>query len=199
VSLAFRIAALMTAVPFIFGCAGPAAWASPPVFRSNVGQFTLLRPLSAAPATPLIALDGATSDLSRYRGKVVVLNVWATWCAPCVGEMPSLDRLRATVNPAELAVVAVSIDTQGSAVRAYLAEHRLTGLTVWLDPDQRLVSRAAARIEAGALLVRGLPVTYIIDREGRVEGYLVGAAAWDSPQARNFLEYFVHPAEEETR
>lgn len=194
-STARRLSAGSPALLLLLLLTLPAAGALPPVFRSAVGKFTLVRPRDPAPDTPLAALDGSTVDLHRYRGKVVVLNVWATWCAPCAAEMPSLDRLRAMANPAELAVAAISIDAQSSIVRGYLAEHRLTGLTVLLDPDQKLVSQAPARIEAGALRLRGLPVTYIIDKEGRVAGYIVGAAMWDSPEARDLLDYFIHKEE----
>ncbi len=177
--------------------AGAPAVASPPMLLSGVGQFTLLRPLDPAPAAPLAALDGSVRSLGAYRGKVVLLNVWATWCAPCLTEMPALDRLRASSDPNQLAVVTVSIDAgEAAAIAPYLAAHHLTHLTVLLDPGLRLVSRDPARIAAGALPLRGLPISYIIDKTGRVAGYLVGAARWDSPQARGFLDYFVHAAEE---
>lgn len=179
------------------GAAAHGATASPPVFRSGSHQFTLLKPLDPAPATPVHALVGTISDLGRFRGKVVVLNFWATWCAPCVVEMPTLDRLAATSDPGQLAVVAVSIDSGGAAVVApFLAAHQLTHLTVLLDPELRLGSRNPDRIAAGALPLRGLPISYVIDKQGLVAGYLVGAAKWDSPEAHRFLDYFLHPPQE---
>jgi len=177
--------------------AGPAGAASPPVFRSANGQFTWLRPLDPAPRTPLRALDGSMADLGRFQGKVVVLNFWATWCAPCVAEMPALDRLMAASDPREVAVVAVSIDAEEArAVAPFLAAHGLRHLTVLLDPGLSLGSRHPDRIAAGAFPLRGLPITYVIDRRGLVAGYLTGAAKWDSPEAARFLEFFLNPPPE---
>lgn len=192
-----HLAAWLLLAVLCAGVAASEAAASPPVFRSGTHQFTLLKPLDPAPATPLRALDGTIGDLGRFRGKVVVLNFWATWCAPCVVEMPALDRLAATSDPGQLAVVAVSIDSGGAGVVApFLAAHHLTHLAVFLDPELRLGSRNLGRIAAGALPLRGLPISYIIDKKGRVAGYLVGAAQWDSPEARRFLDYFLHPPQE---
>jgi thiol-disulfide isomerase/thioredoxin len=179
------------------GVAASEAVASPPVFHNGTHQFTLLKPLDPAPATPVRALDGTIGDLARFRGKVVVLNFWATWCAPCVVEMPALDRLAATSDPSQLAIIAVSIDGAGAAaVVPFLAAHRLTNLAVFLDPELRLGSRNPERIAAGALPLRGLPISYVIDRRGLVAGYLIGAAKWDAPEARRFLDYFLHPPQE---
>lgn len=195
----FSARRLAVALPFwllVVGLAGHASAAWPPVFRSVIGQFTLLRPRDPPPAAPLAAPDGTPVDLRRYRGKVVVLNVWASWCAPCLAEMPALERLREASDPRRVAVVTVSIDADRAAAAAYVAAHRLTGLTVLLDPGKRFVSENPERIAAGALPLRGLPITYIIGKSGRVEGYLVGAAQWDSPEARRLLDFFLHQPEE---
>lgn len=170
-----------------------AASLSPPIFRSTTGQFTLLRPINPVPKTAIHALDGTMIDLGRFRGRVVVLNFWATWCLPCVYEMPSLDRLTAKSNSNQLAIIAVSIDRDGAAaVTPFISAHHLTHLSIYLDPDQRLGSLSADRVAAGALPLWGLPITYIIDKEGRVIGYLTGAANWDSPEAEKFLAYFIN-------
>ena len=191
----YLAAGLLAAVSLI-GSASVGA-VSPPVFRGASGQFTWLRPLYPAPRTPLHALDGGVTDLGRFQGKVVVLNFWATWCAPCIAEMPALDRLMVASDPRELAVVAVSIDAEETrAVAPFLAAHGLRRLTVVLDPGLRLGSRNPDRIAAGAFPLRGLPITYVIDRRGLVVGYLTGAAQWDSPEARRFLDYFLNPPPE---
>lgn len=171
-----------------------AAPQEPPVFRSIDSQFTLLRPIDPAPTTAMQALDGTTTDLGRFRGRVVVLNFWASWCLPCAYEMPSLDRLAATSDSRNLAVIAVSIDGDGAAaVVPFITDHHLGHLAIYLDPHQRLGSFDPNRIAAGALPLWGLPITYILDRDGGVVGYLTGAADWDSPAASRFLDYFVHP------
>lgn len=170
-----------------------AASLSPPMFRSTTGQFTLLRPVDPAPNTTIRALDGTTTDLSRFRGKVVVLNFWATWCLPCAYEMPSLDRLAAAVDPNRLAVIAVSIDRDGAAaVGPFMESRHLTHLMIDLDPEQHLGSLSTNHVAAGALPLWGLPISYIIDKEGRVIGSITGAANWDSPQAQSFLDYFMN-------
>jgi thiol-disulfide isomerase/thioredoxin len=132
------------------------------------------------------------TNLERLRGKVVILNFWASWCPPCVDELPSLDRLSAETDHNRLAVVAVSIDRdEAAAVAPFVAAHHLAHLAVYLDPQQDLGSLRADRVAAGALPLWGLPITYIIDREGRVVGYLTGAARWNSQNARDFLDYFL--------
>jgi thiol-disulfide isomerase/thioredoxin len=165
---------------------------SPPVFRGMSSQFTLLRPVDPVPNTAIRALDGTTTDLSRFRGKVVVLNFWASWCLPCAYEMPSLDRLAAETDPDRLAVIAVSIDQDGTrAVAPFVAAHHVAHVLVLLDPAQRLGSTNTGRGATGALPLWSLPMTYILDKDGGVVGYLSGAAQWDSPEALRFLRYFL--------
>jgi peroxiredoxin len=167
-----------------------AAW--PPTFRGMSGQFTLVTPVRPAPTTTIRALDGTTTDLRQFRGRVVILNFWATWCLPCITELPSLDRLAAKSDPRRLAVVAVSIDRKGATtVAPFIAAHRLAHLAIYLDPAQQLGSLSAVGVAAGATPLWGLPITYVIDPDGRVIGYLAGAADWDAPEASKFLRYFL--------
>jgi thiol-disulfide isomerase/thioredoxin len=129
------------------------------------------------PLPPLRFLDMQDNEtgLEAFRGKVVVLNLWATWCVPCREEMPSLDRLAAQLDPKEAVVVALSVDRAGpERVRMFLDEIGVTRLLVFRDPWAR-----AAR----DLKVPGLPATILVDRDGREAGRLLGAAEWDSPVA----------------
>lgn len=173
---------------------GATAGASvPPVFRSNSSQFIFVKPVDAAPNTAIRAPDGTITDLGHFRGKIVVLNFWATWCLPCAYEMPSLDRLAAGADQNRLAVIAVSINRDGAAaVVPFMESHHLTHLAIGLDPEQHLGSLSTDHVGAGALPLWGLPISYIISKEGRVIGYVTGAASWDSPQARSFLDYFMN-------
>jgi thiol-disulfide isomerase/thioredoxin len=126
------------------------------------------------------------TSLRAFRGRLVLLNFWATWCAPCIREMPSLDRLQAKLGGEGLAVVAVSEDFKGREVVVPFFERLgLEALDTYLDPDGTL---------AAAVGVAGLPTTLLIDREGRVIGGLEGPAEWDSDEAIRFIRHYLdHP------
>jgi len=122
--------------------------------------------------------DGQSRSLTDFRGKVVLLNIWATWCVPCRKEMPTLDRLQAKLGGADFEVVALSIDRRMDAVRKFFAEVGIQKLAMYLD------SSAKATRELGAV---GLPTTLLLDREGREVGRLIGPAEWDSPAMLEFI------------
>ena len=155
----------------------------PPVFRTYDSQFTRIRPLRQAPLTPILTADGGVLNLSRFQGKVVLLNFWATWCPPCIREMPSLDRLQAELGGDTFTVVVLSIDRLGlDVVAPFFKRLGLKNLTIYLDPKSTA---------GNAFGLYGLPISYIIDHEGLVMGYLVGAAEWDSVEARSLLNYYI--------
>lgn len=122
--------------------------------------------------------DGQPRSLADFRGKIVLVNIWATWCVPCRKEMPTLDRLQAKLGGADFEVVALSIDRRIDAVRKFFAEVGLQKLAMYLD------SSAKATRELGAV---GLPTTLLLDREGREVGRLIGPAEWDSPEMTEFI------------
>ena len=146
-------------------------------------QFTFFKPLRQAAQVPLLARDGGLLTLKRFRGKLVVLNLWATWCPPCIDELPSLDRLQALLGEESLAVVALSVD-EGDSEQPFAYVERL-GLEK-LEVVHDFSGRART-----AFPLYGMPITYLIDPQGFVVGYLVGAAAWDSPQAIDFLRHYL--------
>ena len=158
----------------------------PPPLHSTVGQFTVITPLRPAPLVPMRGADGKDIDLSAYRGKVVLLNFWATWCAPCIREMPSLDLLQARLGGKSFAVVAVSIDRKGFAqITPFLRRIRVTKLHVYLDKTSTLYRKFG---------VQALPTTFLIDHKGLVRGYLEGPAEWDSKAARALIRFYVDKA-----
>ncbi len=119
--------------------------------------------------------EGRTKSLSDWRGKVVLLSIWATWCVPCREEIPMLDRLEAELGGKDFQVVAVNIDRGGGdKPKTFLAETGATHLALYTDPSSKLFSKIKAV---------GMPTTLLIDREGREIGRLVGPAVWDSPDA----------------
>jgi thiol-disulfide isomerase/thioredoxin len=123
---------------------------------------------------------GAQRSLADWRGKVVLLNLWATWCAPCREEMPALDELQGQLGGEDFEVVAASID-KGDAdkPREFLEDHGIGNLALYHDPSGRL---------GNTLKAYGMPTTLLIDRQGREIGRLVGPAEWDSQDAINLVK-----------
>jgi len=127
------------------------------------------------PALTFQTMGGEETTLDAFKGKVVVLNLWATWCAPCREEMPSLDRLQARFADQPVVVLALSVDRAGpERVQAFLDEVGVERLHVYRDPKA-----TATR----ALKLPGLPATILVDRKGQETGRVLGIAAWDGPQA----------------
>jgi thiol-disulfide isomerase/thioredoxin len=139
-------------------------------------------PSEPKPVPELTFLDAEGNEVSiaDFQGEVVVLNLWATWCAPCRREMPSLDRLQAKFGGDGLEVIALSLDRGDVAkVRAFFDELEIAHLAVYQDPQAR------AGRELGA---PGLPTTIVIDRTGQEVGRLLGPAEWDSDDALTVIE-----------
>ena len=111
-----------------------------------------------APAYATVALNGDSVSLASLRGKVVLFNIWATWCHPCRDEIPELRALHAKYRDRGLELVGVSVDADGTddAIRGFMEEFRMT-YPVWRDPDERVSTK---------FLAIGVPATYLIDREG---------------------------------
>ena len=133
---------------------------------------------SQAPDFQLIDLQGNRQALPDYRGKVVLLNFWATWCGPCRVEMPSMERVYQDLKDEGLAILAISSDPQGSIVtRPFVASQGLT-FPVLHDSDYRV---------SGSYGVRTLPMSFLIDRNGTLTQRVFGARDWNSPEARELL------------
>ena len=129
------------------------------------------------PAPDFTVSDGSTTvQLSKYRGKVVVLNFWATWCGPCIVELPSLLQLHH--DQPNLVVLGVSIDEDPDAYQTFIARRHVDFTTV-RDPSQ-----SAAKLFHTEMW----PETYIIDRNGKIRSKYVGATDWSDPEIRAFLE-----------
>jgi thiol-disulfide isomerase/thioredoxin len=164
--------------------------ATPPPFYSNVGQFIQLRPKLAAPTQPIRTAGGSLIDFAALAGNVIIVNFWATWCVPCVREMPALDRLAARVRGAAVVVLPIAIDAAGEAdVPAFYAKHGLTHLPVYVDPDQQVGHLGHGGQWDHLFPLAALPTTFLIDPHGDVLGYVPGAAAWDSAQAQALIAW----------
>jgi len=117
---------------------------------------------------------GRSLTLADFRDRIVLLNVWATWCTPCREEMPTLDRLQAKLGGPDFEVVALSIDQGGVAeVRKFYQEVGIKHLRIYNDPTTDATAR---------LSVIGIPATLLIDRAGREVGRALGPAEWDAPE-----------------
>ncbi len=150
--------------------------------RARLGEFIPLTPPRPAPAGSFADLEGNTVSLSDFAGKIILVNLWATWCEPCVREMPSLERMQARLGD-KITVVAISEDRAGGkAVEPFIGKLGLKSVKTYLDPKST-VERAFE--------VQGLPTSFLIDRKGKVLGRVEGAAEWDSPKLLETLESFL--------
>ena len=139
----------------------------------------------AAPPLDLPDLEGRRHTLSDYRGKVIFLNIWASFCEPCKKEMPSMERLVRTYDGRGLVMLAVSVDPEAEDAQAFMTEFmrgRQSGMTVLHDPS----SEAAASY--GTEL---LPETYLIDRSGRIVARFVNAYDWSRPEVTRLIEHLL--------
>jgi cytochrome c biogenesis protein CcmG/thiol:disulfide interchange protein DsbE len=128
------------------------------------------------PAPEFVIGDGSQSvDLARLRGRIVILNLWATWCAPCVEELPSLLALQQR-NP-QLAIVGIATDEDADVYKHFLVQHHVDLLTV-RDADQR-INTLYGTVQ--------IPETYIIDRKGILRRKFIGAQDWTSPEITDYL------------
>lgn len=131
------------------------------------------------PDSPFTAGDGSTHALSEFKGRGMVVNMWATWCAPCVAEMPSLDALSKALAPQDIAVLPLASDRGGAdIVQRWYQQHNIGALPVLLDPKGAM---------ARAFNARGIPTTVIINTAGKVVARLEGAADWASPDAEAII------------
>jgi len=148
------------------------------------GQMTKFRWLEE-PTTPPVSVfqgpDGKAMTLADLKGKVLLVNFWATWCAPCVAEMPELNRLQKEAGSDRFQVLAISQDREGAGVaRPFLEQHGLDALALYTDPSLGL---------GRALKLKGLPTTLILDAQGRELGRLVGMADWAGKDARALIDW----------
>ena len=166
------------------------------LLQAGVGAVSLLAASIAYAEQPPFAMNeapkpmpelqfndggGKALTLADFKGKVVLLNIWATWCVPCRKEMPKLDRLQATLGGPDFEVVALSIDAKGmDAVNKFYAEIGIRHLARYVTP--------AGNATLETLGVFGLPATFLIDRQGLELGRKIGPAEWDSPEITDFLK-----------
>jgi thiol-disulfide isomerase/thioredoxin len=151
-----------------------------------LGTFVKLAEPRAAEVLSFTDADGKPHQLADWRGKVVLLNLWATWCAPCKVEMPSLDRLQAKLGGDGFTVLALSLDRTGIEKPAeFFKGNSISHLAVYNDADSTATN---------VFRVSGLPVSVILDGAGREVARLTGPADWDNPATIGKVEEFIRSA-----
>ncbi len=149
---------------------------SPP---DSMNNFQPTIPYKAVSGKPFFDVNDAPRTIADYKGGGIVLNFWATWCVPCVREMPSLDRLEAKAGDLGFKVLALSEDRRGVKVIApFYKKHNIVNLDIFVDKRGSL---------SGKMGARGLPTTLLIDAQGKERGRVVGAVEWDLEENARFI------------
>jgi thiol-disulfide isomerase/thioredoxin len=157
----------------------PLAEELPPLTRG----LTKIDPPEAIPAIPFLDANAGQHFFADFKGRGMVVNLWATWCAPCVAEMPALDALSRALAPADIAVLPLSSDRGGADnVRAWFQAHDIGALPILLDPKGAI---------ARAFGSNGIPTTVIVGKAGKAVARLEGAADWGTPEAAILIQALV--------
>ncbi|RKQ68869.1 thiol-disulfide isomerase/thioredoxin [Litorimonas taeanensis] len=153
--------------------------------RFSVKSLSKLTELESPPPQPVIEFtspQGETMQLSEYSGKVVLVNAWATWCPPCVAEMPSLNALQKARGGDDFQVVTISLDNKKSQITEFFEKNGIDALPQWHDGTYEI---------NGKLRLPGLPTTVLYNRQGREVARLSGEAEWDSTEALSLIDYLI--------
>ena len=180
-------AMLLLGVFALFGvivqsCQGPDG----PLDRYTVNSLKSLTQLETPPQRPsnlaFETMDGEAVTLGQFEGQVLLLNAWATWCPPCIAEMPSLDKLQRLRGGSDFQVVGISVDRTAAIAREWALENDIKNIALWHDTTYRM---------AGELDLRGFPTTILYNRQGREVARLAGEADWSSEEALALIDYLI--------
>ena len=146
---------------------------------ATLAQLVTAKAPQAVPDVAFVGGDGSRHSLTEFKGKYILLNLWAVWCAPCVKELPALAKLKSELPAGQMDVVAVDVARGTPAdAKAFLEGHNASKLTTYIDPQLTLMRAFGAY---------GLPLTILIDDKGREIARAVGPADWDAPES---IDYF---------
>lgn len=155
-----------------------------PLVHGEIAALSLAREPEPLPSLSFTAADGQTKTLVDFKGKALLVNLWATWCVPCRQEMPSLDKLQEALGSKDFQVVAINIDTAKlDRPKAFLDEIGVKNLAFYADPTTSVFQNLKA---AGKAL--GLPTTVLVDKQGCEIGTMAGPAQWDGPEAMALIK-----------
>lgn len=162
----------------------PLAASLDPLIGGEVAAFRVAKEPEKLSELAFNDTDGEGTTLAAYEGRITLVNLWATWCAPCRREMPALDRLQTALGGEDFAVVPISVDT-GERERAaqFLEGISVQNLPLYTDPSTKIFEALKVRG-----LAVGLPVTVLLDRNGCRLGHMNGPAEWDSEDAQKLIE-----------
>ncbi len=175
------VLAVLVAGLFLFVKGAPAGGGADfaPFLKGELATFAMAEEITAAPEVIFVDGDGQEKSLADYRGKVILLNLWATWCAPCLHEMPTLDRLKAEMASDDFDVLAVSVDRAGvEKSREFLDRTGAQHLDLLVD---------AAMGFNFAFSAYQLPTTILLGRDGIEIGRMAGDTKWDAREVKLFL------------
>ncbi len=144
-----------------------------------MSRFTEMTSARKVEEVPFESLQGEQVKISDYRGKLVLLNLWATWCAPCIKEIPMMEQIRITNQDNDLVVLPLSIDEEYAKVEAFLERHNLSGYPTLVDPKQQINQM---------LPIDAVPATYVFDGAGNLVGFLRGYLDWSDKEVQPYLE-----------
>jgi thiol-disulfide isomerase/thioredoxin len=156
----------------------------PQVPKESIGRVDISQRGSEMPAIPFVGPDGAPATLTQFRGKPLMVNLWATWCAPCIAEMPTLDKLAAREED-RFHLIVVSQDLEGKrAVEPFFAKARFERLQPYLDKEMVLMT---------ALRTDTLPTTVFYDSKGKEQWRVMGAMNWEGERAKTLIDGAINP------
>ena len=194
--VAFGAVAALAIAAVVYGVAAPSkggAAACPaaagatarldPLIRGEVAALSLAEPARVEPDIAFTMPDGKPTSLAAFKGKALLVNLWATWCVPCRKEMPALNTLQQQQGGADFQVVAVNVDTTRlERPAAFLKDNGITDLALYSDPSADVLQ--ALKRQGGLL---GLPTTLLVDRNGCELGRMAGPAEWASPDGQALI------------
>ena len=166
------------------------AEARPPTFISTAGgQYMEIEPREDVSAIVIRDLAGKAWPLSQYRGRPALVAFWATWCPPCIWEIPILHRLQQRSAELGFAVIPISLDKDVDRARQFIRRLKLQGFASFADPDGVVASGPKSTTQTPFQLY-GMPMSYLVDPHVRTAGHLAGAADWSSPDAIRLIDHY---------
>ncbi|MFB2654080.1 TlpA family protein disulfide reductase [Shewanella seohaensis] len=144
--------------------------------------FIEMQHARGVPEVPFIDEAGQTHSLKQHQGKLTLVNLWATWCVPCLREIPELQKLQQQYVDKNIAIVPISIDEEVKDVRPFLNQHGFNNYRTWLDPDKNIEQIIPANV---------VPATYVFDAKGNLVGFVRGYLDWTDKEVAPYLDKLI--------